>query len=143
METISVEVHFRFKSVSSDSMDNQEGVQYFKDQIFRQTSQEMLCIGIDKWRPYFWQSMHYSKDHKGHTKILLEEAADKRKLQLKSLIKLQKKTAPYKRKMNIIAKLDESCKQIQERSATEKQKTQPFVKKVITLMHRSEDAWNN
>ena len=72
-------------------------------------------------------------DHKGHIKILLEEAADERKLQVKSLIESQKETALQKR-TNIIAKLDESCKQIQEQTATEKQNAQAFAEKMITLV---------
>ena len=72
-------------------------------------------------------------DHKGHAKILLEEAADERKLQVKSLIKSQNEKAIRKR-TNIITKLDESCKQIQEKTATEKQNVQAFTETMITLI---------
>ena len=106
-------------------------------------------------RPAFCQKKHYKKeelleffckicevsickscaltDHKGHTKILLEEAADERKLQVRSLIESQKEKALQKR-TNIIAKLDESCKQIQEQTATEKQNAQAFAEKMITVI---------
>ena len=74
-----------------------------------------------------------STDHKGHTKILLEEAADERKLQVKSLIESQKEITLQKRK-NVINRLDESCKQIQEQTATEKQNAQEFAEKMIALI---------
>ena len=62
-------------------------------------------------------------DHRGHTKIVPEETAQERKLQVKSMIESPKETALQKR-TNVIAKLDESCKQIQEQTATEKQNAQ-------------------
>lgn len=49
-------------------------------------------------------------DHKGHAKILLEEAADERKLQVKSLIKSQREKVQRKR-TNVLSKLDESCQE--------------------------------
>lgn len=75
-------------------------------------------------------------NHKGHAKILLEKAADERKLQMKSyksLIESQKEKAQRKR-TNIITKLDESCRQIKEQTATEKQNAQAFAEKMITLI---------
>lgn len=68
-------------------------------------------------------------DHKGHAKILLEEAADERKLQVES----QKEKAQRMRR-NIITKLDENCRHIQEQTATEKQNAQAFAEKMITLI---------
>jgi len=72
-------------------------------------------------------------DHKGHAKILLEEAADERKLQVKSLIKSQREKVQRKR-TNVLSKLDESCRQIKEQTATEKQNAQAFAEKMITLI---------
>ena len=72
-------------------------------------------------------------DHKGHAKILLEEAADQRKLQVKSLIESQKQKAQLKR-TNMITKLNESCRQITEQTAKEKQNAQAFAEKMFTLI---------
>jgi len=72
-------------------------------------------------------------DHKGHAKILLEEAADERKLQVKSLIKSQREKVQRKR-TNVLSKLDESCRQIKEQTATEKRNAQAFAEKMITLI---------
>lgn len=115
-------------------------------------------------RPSFCQNKHHEKgellqffckicktaickscalsDHKGHAKILLEEAADERKLQVKTLIESQKEKAQRKRR-NIITKLDENCRQIQEQTATEKQNAQAFVEKMITLIEaKTQDIIN-
>ena len=84
-------------------------------------------------RPAFCQKKHHEKEelkffcrdcevaicnicvvtlHEGHIKILLEEAANERKLQVKSVIEWQKQKAQQKK--NKIAKLDETCTQIEE-----------------------------
>ena len=46
-------------------------------------------------------------DHDGHAKILLEKAANERKLEVESRMKCQKERV--QRKKNEIAKLDENC----------------------------------
>ncbi|XP_078361702.1 E3 ubiquitin-protein ligase TRIM71-like [Oculina patagonica] len=71
-------------------------------------------------------------DHEGHAKMLLEEAANERKLQVKLAIESQKKKAEQKR--NKITMLDKTSIQIQERAATVKRNAQTFVEKMIGVM---------
>ena len=54
-------------------------------------------------------------NHDGHGKILLEQAANERKLRVKSAIESQRKRAQTKRSK--ITKLDESLKEVQEQAA--------------------------
>ena len=70
--------------------------------------------------------------HDGHVKITLEEAADERKLQVKSVIESQKQKAQLLR--NKIAMLDESCIRTQEQVATVKRDAEKFVEMMTTLM---------
>jgi len=70
--------------------------------------------------------------HDGHVKIILEEAADERKLQVKSVIESQKQKAQLQR--NKIAKLDESCIRIQEQAATVKRHAEKFAEMMTTLI---------
>ena len=91
-------------------------------------------------RPAFCQKKHHEKEqlkffckdcevaicntcvvtlHEGHAKIILEEAANERKLQVKSVIESQRQKVQQKR--NEIAKLDKASAQIEERVDTLKQ----------------------
>ena len=70
--------------------------------------------------------------HDGHLKITLEEAADERKLQVKSVLESQKQKAQLQR--NKIAMLDESCIRIQEQAATVKRDAEKFVEMMTTLI---------
>jgi len=70
--------------------------------------------------------------HDGHVKITLEEAADERKLQVKSVIESQKQKAQLKR--NKIAMLDESCIRIQEQAAIVKRDAEKFAEMMTTLI---------
>ena len=104
-------------------------------------------------RPAFCQKRHHEKeelkffckiceiaicnacaltDHEGHAKMLLEEAANERKLQVRSVIELQKQKVQQNR--NKIAKLDETSIQIQERVATVKRDAQKFADKMIGVI---------
>ena len=104
-------------------------------------------------RPAFCQKKHHEKeelklfckiceiaicntcaftDHEGHAKMPLEEAANERKLQVKSVIESQKQKVQQKR--NKITKLDENSAQIQERVATVKRKAQKFADKMIGVI---------
>ena len=104
-------------------------------------------------RPTFCQKKHHEKDvlkffckdcevpicntcvvtlHEGHAKMVLEEAANERKLQVKSMIESQKQKVQQER--NKIARLDESCIQIQERAATVKRDAQKFAEKMIGVI---------
>ena len=62
--------------------------------------------------------------HEGHGKIILEEAANERKLRVKSVLDSQKQKAQLQR--NTIAMLDESCTRIQEQAATVKREAEKF-----------------
>ena len=104
-------------------------------------------------RPAFCQKRHHEKeelkffckiceiaicnacaltDHEGHVKMLLEEAANERKLQVRSVIESQKQKVQQNR--NEIAKLDETSAQIQEKLATVKRDAQKFADKMIGVI---------
>ena len=68
----------------------------------------------------------------GLTKMLLEVAANKRKLQVKRAIELQKRRAQQKRKK--IAKLDENRIHIEEQAAAVKRGVQRFDERLMTVM---------
>ena len=63
-------------------------------------------------------------DHDGHGKILLEQAANERKLRVKSAIETHRKKAQTKR--NKITKLDESLIEVQEQAARVKRNVQEY-----------------
>ena len=71
-------------------------------------------------------------DHEGHAKMLLEEAANERKLQVKSVIKSQKQKVQQKKKK--ITQLDETSMQIQEKLATVKREAQKFSDEMIGVI---------
>ena len=71
-------------------------------------------------------------DHDGHAKILLEEAANERKLQVKSAIESQKEKVKMKR--NEITKLDENCVKIQEHAATVKRRVEQFAVTIFQVI---------
>ena len=70
--------------------------------------------------------------HDGHAKMLLEEAANERKLQAKSAIENQRKTALEKRRE--IARLDSDCAKIQEHVASVKKSVQQFVDNMMAVI---------
>ena len=71
-------------------------------------------------------------DHEGHAKMLLEEAANERKLQVKSAIESQKEKV--KMKKNEITKLDENCVKIQEHAASVKRRVEQFVETIFRVI---------
>ena len=71
-------------------------------------------------------------DHEGHGKMLLELAANERKLKVKSAIESHKQTAQSK--MGRITKLDEDCVKIQEQAAGVKRNVQQFTDSVIATI---------
>ena len=104
-------------------------------------------------RPAFCQKKHHEKeelklfckdcevaicnacaftDHEGHSKMLLEEAANERKLQVKSVIESEKQKVQQRR--NKITKLDETSMQIQEKLATVKRDAQKFADEMIGVI---------
>ena len=113
-------------------------------------------------RPAFCQKKHHEKeelkffckiceiaicntcaltDHEGHAKMPLKEAANKRKLQVKSVIESQKQKVQQKR--NEITKLDETSIQIQEKLTTVKRDAQKFADKMIGVIEaRKQDIFN-
>ena len=66
--------------------------------------------------------------HDGHGKILLEQAANERKLRVKSAIETQRKRAQTKR--NKITKLDESLSEVQEQAARVKRNVQEYADRI-------------
>jgi len=104
-------------------------------------------------RPAFCQKKHHKKDelkffckicktpicnacaltdHEGHAKMFLEEAANERKLQMKSVIESQKKQVQQQK--NKITNIDQTCIQIQEHAAGVKRNAQKFAEAVICVI---------
>ena len=71
-------------------------------------------------------------NHDGHGKILLEQAANERKLRVKSAIESQRKRAQTKRTK--ITKLDESLSEVQEQAARVKRNVQEFADGIIVAI---------
>ena len=71
-------------------------------------------------------------DHEGHSKVFLEEAANERKLQVKSAIASRKEK--LQRKKNEITKLDENCVKIREHAAGVKRRVEQFVETIFQVM---------
>ena len=113
-------------------------------------------------RPAFCQEKHHEKeelkffckdcevaicnacaltDHEGHAKMLLEVAANERKLQVKSAIKLQKQKAQQKR--NKIAELEKSCIHIEEQAAAVKRKVHRFAEHLMAVIEAKEKEISN
>ena len=67
-------------------------------------------------------------NHDGHGKILLEQAANERKLRVKSAIESQRKSAQTKRSK--ITKLDESLSEVQEQAARVKRNVQEYADRI-------------
>ena len=99
-------------------------------------------------RPAFCQKKHHEKDelkffcktceipicnacaltdHEGHAKMLLEEAANERKLRVKSVIESRKKQVQHQK--NEITLIDQTCIQIQEQAAAVKENAQKVLLK--------------
>ena len=70
--------------------------------------------------------------HEGHAKMLLEEAANERKLQVKSAIESQKEKVKMKR--NEITRLDENCVKIQEHAASVKRRVKQFAVTIFQVI---------
>ena len=113
-------------------------------------------------RPAFCQQKHHEKeelkffckdcevaicnacaltDHEGHAKMLLEVAANERKLQVKSAIKLQKRKAQQKRIK--IAELEKSCIHIEEQAAAVKRKVHRFAEHLMAVIEAKEKEISN
>ena len=75
-------------------------------------------------------------DHEGHAKMLLEVAANERKLQVKSAIESQKQKAQQKR--NMIAKLDETYIHIEEQAAAVKRNVHRFPEHLKAVIEAKE-----
>ena len=71
-------------------------------------------------------------DHDGHGKILLELAANERKMKVKSANESQKKRAQKKRSK--ITKLDESLSKVQEQAARVKRNVQEYADSIIAAI---------
>ena len=70
--------------------------------------------------------------HDGHIKILLEEAANERKSEAKSVIECQKKMAQQMR--NKIFQIDQNCAKIQERIAIVNRSMQQFADNIFAVI---------
>ena len=71
-------------------------------------------------------------NHDGHGKILLEQAANERKLRVKSAIESQRKRAQTKRSK--ITKLDESLREVQEQAVRVKGNVQEYADSIIAAI---------
>ena len=71
-------------------------------------------------------------NHDGHGKVLLEQAANERKLRVKSAIESQRKRAQTKRSR--ITKLDESLSEVQEQAARVKRNVQEYVDSITSAI---------
>ena len=71
-------------------------------------------------------------NHDGHGKILLEQAANERKLRVKSAIESRRKRAQTKRSK--ITKLDKSLGEVQEQAARVKRNVQEFADSIIAAI---------
>ena len=104
-------------------------------------------------RPVFCQQKHHEKEelkffckncdvaicnlcvatiHDGHAKIVLEEAASERKIQVKSVIEKEKKTIEHKKTK--IADLERQCKQIEARGNAVKRDIHKSAEDMISLI---------
>ena len=104
-------------------------------------------------RPVFCQQKHHEKEelkffckncdaaicnlcvatiHDGHAKIVLEEAASERKIQVKSVIEKQKKTIEHKKTK--IAVLERQCNQIEARGDAVKRDIHKFAENMIAVI---------
>ena len=71
-------------------------------------------------------------NHDGHGKILLDQAANERKLRIKSAIESQRKRAQTKRSK--ITKLDESLSEVQEQAVRVKRNVQEYADSIIAAI---------
>ena len=104
-------------------------------------------------RPAFCQQKHHEKEelkffckncdvaicnlcvatiHDGHAKIILEEAASERKIQVKSVIETQKKNIEHKK--NVIAHLERQCNQIEARGNAVKRDIHNFAENLVAVI---------
>ena len=104
-------------------------------------------------RPAFCQQKHHEKEelkffckncdvaicnlcvatiHDGHAKIVLEEAASERKIQVKSVIETQKKNIEHKK--NVIAHLERQCNQIEARGNAVKRDIHNFAENLVAVI---------
>ena len=70
--------------------------------------------------------------HDGHGKMILEDVANERKLQMRSAIESQKQS--LKQKMNKITERDEQCAKIKAQAARVKTNTQAFTDKIFAVV---------
>ena len=70
--------------------------------------------------------------HDGHAKIVLEEAASERKIQVKSVIETQKKNIEHKK--NVIAYLERQCNHIEARGNAVKRDIHKFAENLIAVI---------
>ena len=70
--------------------------------------------------------------HDGHAKIVLEEAASERKIQVKSVIETQKKNIEHKK--NVIADLERQCNHIEARGNAVKRDIHKFAENMIAVI---------
>ena len=72
-------------------------------------------------------------DHEGHAKMLLEKAANERKLQMKSAIESQREKLQMKK--NEMTKIHENCAKIQEHVANVKRSVEQFVETIFQAIN--------
>jgi len=80
--------------------------------------------------------------HDGHVKILLEEAANERKAEAKTVIECQKEKAQQIR--NKMSQVDQKCAKVQEEIANVKRRAQQFADNMIAVIEaKKEEIFNS
>ncbi|XP_067022323.1 E3 ubiquitin-protein ligase TRIM71-like [Acropora muricata] len=118
----------------------------FRDEDFGNIfNQSTFCAKHEKKLKFFCQVCQITicnscalEDHNCHARVVLEIAAKERKLKLISAVESKKRRAQNKVKR--IAKLDEDCIQVQERSARIKSDIQQFTSNLIAAIEAKRNA---
>ncbi|CAH3109843.1 unnamed protein product [Pocillopora meandrina] len=113
-------------------------------------------------RPAFCQQKHHEKEdlkffckncdvaicnlcvatiHDGHAKIVLEEVASERKIQVRSVIETQKKNIEHKK--NVIADLERQCNHIEARGNAVKRDIHKFAENMIEFIEKKKKEMLN
>lgn len=69
--------------------------------------------------------------HDGHAKVILEEVANERKAQMKSVVEIQKEN--MEKKISEIAQLDEQCARVQAQAGRVKANAKKLVENIIAI----------
>ena len=106
---------------------------HFKDFQDQDTSEKKeLEFFCEKCQDPICNACALTKDHERHAKILLEKAANERKLEIKSVIESQKQNVQQKR--IIRTKLGENCYQIEAKAVALKRNVDRFTENLMSVI---------